>query len=57
MYQEKKFIDYISNKLKQNYNLKEMLKKEKKEKTNIKEIKIISSINSISFDSERKSIY
>ena len=34
MYQEKKFIDYISNKLKQNYNLKEMLKKEKKEKTN-----------------------
>ena len=57
MYQEKKFIDYISNKLKQNYNLKEMLKKEKKEKTNIKEIKIISSINSISFDSERKSIF
>ena len=57
MYPEKKFIDYISNKLKQNYNLKEMLKKEKKEKTNIKEIKIISSINSISFDSERKSIY
>ena len=54
IYQEKKFIDYISAKLKHNYTNKEEIKKEIKEKNEKKEPEAISSI--ISFESERKNI-
>ena len=64
IYEEKKFIDYISNRLKKNYTLKEeKLKnmkeikekkeqKEQMEKNDLKEKEIISSFGS--FENERK---
>ena len=61
IYQEKKFIDYISNKLKKNYTIKEELmkkqqeQKEQKEKIDLIDKDKISSI--LSLDSERKSIF